>query len=170
MERRLDVKKIKLTRGQVALVDDEDYADLSQFKWRATWQHSMQSFYAVRDIRLPNGKWTKERMHRRIMGLQYGDKRQSDHKNGNTLDNQRSNLRIATNFQNARNRKIPSNSTTGVTGVWKVGKKWGAVIQVNHSRLHFGRFADFEIAVAVRRAAEKILFGEFAPSNCRIKS
>ncbi len=72
------MKKIPLTQGQVALVDDADYEWLSRWKWCAMWCSSTDSFYAVRHIRLPNGKWTTLRMHRAILGLKRGDSRQVD--------------------------------------------------------------------------------------------
>src|SRR5262249_41846255 len=69
-----------------ALVDDQDYQELSRHKWYTakvggTW-------YVQRKVQL-NGKWVTVRMHRQILRLSYGDKVQVDHKNGGGLDNKR---------------------------------------------------------------------------------
>jgi len=97
---------IPLTQGQYALVDDEDYEDISQFKWYAVWGPHPRSFYATRNVRLANGKWRQELMHRRILGLERGDKRQCDHIYHNTLDNRRDMIRIVTRGQNQQNRHV----------------------------------------------------------------
>ena len=97
------MKKISLTQGQFAIVDNADFEDISQFKWHAMWKPSTRSYYAVRSFRLPNGKQTSELMHRRILGLERGDGRQGDHINHDTLDNQRVNIRIVTHQENQHN-------------------------------------------------------------------
>ena len=99
------MKRIPLTKGQFALVDDDDFDKLSQHKWRAQWNPDIHSYYAVRSIRLPNGKQTAELMHRRILGLERGDRRQGDHINHATLDNRRSNIRSVTQSENQHNRR-----------------------------------------------------------------
>lgn len=87
------MKIIKLTRGQVALVDDADFEDLARFKWYAHWRPLCNSFYATRGIwLLPGPRRGIETMHRRVMGLEGGDKRRVAHKTPNTLDNRRANL------------------------------------------------------------------------------
>lgn len=101
------MKEINLTQDQVALVDDEDWEELSKYKWYARWDKKLKSFYAIRNIRL-NGKKTSLMIHRQIMKLCKGDKRQVDHVNHNTLDNRKCNLRIVTNRQNLWNRKNQS--------------------------------------------------------------
>ena len=128
------MQRIPLTQGQFALVDDDDFEELSQFKWYAQWNPHTQSFYAMRNIRLTNGKPATERMARRILGLERGDKRQADHLNHQTLDNRRENLRIVTATQNKRN-----NRTKGYS--WhKRDKKFHAQIRVNGVRRHLGLY------------------------------
>lgn len=112
------MKTIQLTRGQVALVDDADYEWLSLHKWYARWAPTIGSYYAVRHVRGPDGKQHPVFMHREILGLYWGDKRQSDHKNHETLDNQRSNLNIVTRAQNQWNRR----GTKGYSRDKKTGK------------------------------------------------
>jgi len=99
------MKLIPLTKGQFALVDDEDYEDLKQFKWYANWCSHTKSFYAMRGVKMSTGKWTNELMHRRILGLERGDKRQCDHLDHATLDNRRANIRVVTNQENNQNRR-----------------------------------------------------------------
>ena len=104
------MREIPLTRGQVALVDDEDYEYLSQFKW-----------HAYKDTRNARTRWYARRgaspqvyMHAEIMQSQAGQK--VDHQNENGLDNQRSNLRFATAAQNAHNTGLKSTNTSGYRG------------------------------------------------------
>lgn len=124
------MKEIPLTKGYVALVDDEDYDDLSQYNWHALVSTS-GPVYAVRNMRLPNGKRTRILMHRQIMGVS-GDV-QLDHINRNGCDNRRENLRIASARVNSLNRKQFKNNTTGYRGVYLDRRinKWDARIRVD---------------------------------------
>ncbi len=99
------MKRIELTQGQFALVDNADYDWLNRFKWSADWNNHTKSFYAARNSRTKNGKICSVSMAREILGLKCGDKFQADHKNHDTLDNRRANLRIVTSQQNHFNRK-----------------------------------------------------------------
>ena len=118
------MKKIFLTQGQFTIVDDEDYEWLNQYSWNSYYSISNDSYYAVRAGKLPNGKARNVLMHRQILGLDYGDKRQGDHIHHDTLDNRRSELRIVTHRQNRNNSK--RKSTSKYVGVhWcKSHKKW----------------------------------------------
>lgn len=160
------MKQIVLTQGQVTLVDDADYEYLNQFKWHVHKQRS-GNFYAARKPPLKNKERTRIYMHREILGLEHEDKRQSDHKNHNTLDNQRVNIRICTNQQNQRNQKLHSNTSSQFKGVsWhKQAKKWVAHITINGEIKHLGYWNMEEVAalrydmVAIRE------FGEYAHLN-----
>lgn len=85
-----------------------------------------------------------------------------DHINGNRLDNKIENLRAATIFENARNRGIAKNNSTGVTGVKMDHSKYRAQINVNKKRISLGTYKTLEQAKAARKAAELKYFGEFA--------
>lgn len=91
-------------------------------------------------------------------------KSQVDHRNGNTSDNRYSNLREANAVQNGRNRKVGSNCKSGVIGVFFSSKSglWRAHIKLQHKRLHLGDFVSKDSAIAARREAESIYFGEFS--------
>src|ERR1051325_6561101 len=98
------MKKIKLTRGKYAIVDDEDYGSLSKFKWCAHQPtKSREIYYASRRYRLEKGHYPFVLMHRQIMNPPKGYV--VDHINGDSLDNRRVNLRIVTQRENTLNQK-----------------------------------------------------------------
>lgn len=130
--------EIPLTQGKVALVSARHYEELSKHKWRAQWTQHSKGFYAVRSERLPDGKRVSQLMHRQILGLPYGDKRQGDHINHDTLNNRDENLRIATHAENQHNRGKTSNNTSGFKGVSRNGKGWEARIWANGKHLCLG--------------------------------
>jgi len=158
------MKKVSLTHGKVALVDDEDYPSLSCYKWYT--KKGRYTFYAAHDTGDKHNRKT-EPMHRVILGLRPGDKQHTDHIDGNGLNNQRDNLRICTiaqNIQSSRKRKMNSSKHKGV-GWYPAYGKWRSRICVNRKKIHLGYF-DFETdaATAYNQAALKH-FGEFALLN-----
>lgn len=148
-------KEIQLSRGYVALVDDDDFDFLSQWKW------CFDGRYASRVVKA-KGKQTLIRMHRVISGASSGEV--IDHANGDKLDNRRANLRRATHSQNSMNSKVPKDNKSGVKGVfWNTGLgRWQASICLDGKRLYLGVFKDVEEARLNRRCVARILFGEFA--------
>lgn len=82
---------------------------------------------------------------------------QIDHKNLDRTDNSWKNLRPATDVQNARNKGLRKDNTSGHQGVVRVGNRWGVTLK-NH---WIGLFETFEEAVAAREAAAREAFGEF---------
>ncbi len=90
------MKKIKLSRGKTALIDDDDLERVSQFKWYINENAEKTKLYAMRSkLKSEEGivKGTKVYMHRFI--LQVVEKSAViQHKNGNTLDNRKENLVI----------------------------------------------------------------------------
>lgn len=149
---------IPLTRGLSTVIDDADLALVSRFSWQAFLAKSGQWYATNRKC---------GRLHRLIMDAPAG--MQVDHRNGNTLDNRRDNLRICTHQQNQWNRKrSPGRSRfKGVTfwGSRPTRKPWMARIEKNGKRIGLGYFAtEAEAAQAYDRAARE-LFGEFAAPN-----
>ena len=160
------MKQIPLTRGKFAIVDDADFEKLNRYNWYAFRSYG-NTFYAVRSICLPNGKWRLIFMHRVILNLEYGDKRQGDHRNNNSLDNRRDNLRICTNRQNSQNSRPNKSCTSVYKGVsWSKDRhKWVAQIKTQDKQTNLGRYvSEIEAARAYDVAAIKC-FGEFAHTN-----
>lgn len=148
----------------VAKVNKEDFPSLSVFKWRVAKRG--KKIYCTRD-KMINGKNTKVYMHRQLMGLPYGDRRQVDHKDGDGLNNTRENLRVCTASQNMKNGSVHTDSVSGLKGVsWNKQKgKWAVYISSGSLRKCVGLFEDkFEAALAYDNSAKEI-HGEFARLN-----
>ena len=105
-------------------------------------------------------------MHREIMNV-LNDSREIDHKDGNGLNNQRSNLRIATRSQNAMNIGTKSDNTSGYKGVsWRIDhKKWQVQIKVNGKTIHFGYYNNKVVVVKVYNEATIKYHKKFANIN-----
>jgi hypothetical protein len=151
---RSDMREIALTKGKVALVDDEDFEVLSEYKWRAKCDG--RTYYAARTIRHLDGFCMIEQMHRvilaRMLGRPLVKGEQVDHVDGDGLNNQHENLRLATSAQNKRNcRRHTTNPTSKYLGVcWRKDRqRWRAQIQIDGKQLYFGHFdGEFEAALA----------------------
>lgn len=155
----IKMKEITLTRGYVALVDYEDFEELSKFKWYANTEG-----YAVRNKYAGFKTQQSIKMHRVILSLLKGDGKYVDHINGNVRDNRKSNLRICTQAENMKNQKIRSTNTSGFKGVsWnKQFKKFCAYIYTNGKRTHLGYYPSAELAYKAYCKASINQHGEFA--------
>jgi hypothetical protein len=157
------MKEIKLTQGQVALVDDADYEWLNQYKWHAQWAEGTKSYYAVRSTSRLERTRQQISMHRQILGLEYGDPRTGDHiEPAETLNNQRSNLRIANTSEQGANKRRYANNTTGFKGVSKNGSGYQASIRLSGKLKYLGTCTTREEAHGLYIAAAKELHGDFA--------
>lgn len=152
------MKKIPLTQGKYAIVDDIDFEYLNQWKWTF---HNLE--YAYRKDSKDNRK--NILMHRAILKTPTG--KLTDHVNGNGLDNRRGNLRVCTSSQNQKNQRKNKANTSGFKGVsWdKERKKWAAYINANGRLYHLGRFSIKRVAAEAYDKAAKKLHGEFARLN-----
>jgi hypothetical protein len=158
-----EYRLIPLTQGQWAIISLIDYDELMRWKWYARWNPGMKSFYACRKINV-NGKTVTVQMHRQVLGLVQDDPRKGDHKNTNTLDNRRSNLRIATHSQNMHNHRKRADNKSGYIGVYlfkRIGL-YRAFIVLNGKQIHLGYFKTPEEGAEARRIAALKYHGEFA--------
>lgn len=156
--------EIPLSRGLFALIDEEDYMRISQYKWCAL-KRTENLFYAVRTD-YSGGRKERIYMHRFILNPPQDFI--GEHKNGNGLDNRRENLRIATQLQNRQNQRPRRNKKTSIyKGVYfrKKDRKWVAQIKCPDKAVYLGCFtSEIEAAKAYDRAAHDF-FGEFALCN-----
>jgi hypothetical protein len=148
---------IPLTRGQTALVDDEDYPELSQYRWRLN-----SSGYAVRSYKA-SGKEIVVCLHREIMHAPRG--LVCDHISGNKLDDRKANLRLISQQENLMNRRCFKNNRCGYKGVTRQHGKWHARIQFHEKLIHLGFWADPITAALAYDCAARQLFGEYALLN-----
>lgn len=158
------MKEIPLSQGRVALVDDEDFDRLRIFKWFAAQVRNSHLCYAVR--RLPKGSKRQQiSMHREL--VQATSNRFVDHKNGNGLDNRKTNLRICRSGQNVSNSKLWKTNHSGYRGVsWKKDrKKWAVEITHNWKQITLGDFTSRHVAALVYDLWALDLRGEFARTN-----
>jgi len=160
------MKEIPLTQGKVALVDDEDFEWLNQWKWTAYIPRSGHTVYAYRHIHDGHAYKRSIRMHRLIMGVEDDPSRNVDHINHNGLDNRRSNLRFATQQQNLQNARKRRSGVCSFKGVRKRPKRnWQAYITLEGRFVTLGSFPTAEQAARAYDAAARKHFGSFACCN-----
>ena len=181
------MKKIPLTQGKFALVDDEDFEYLSQWKWYAKKTTNRRGFYAVRTDTSNGRKNTKAVVMHRFLMKETDPTILIDHRDNDSLNNQKHNLRAATYTENAQNRRSKVNSASKFLGVYKMistgkskrpdgsvfiknyGQRWCGIIMVNKKRIYSPRFpftpcGELAAAAFYDDKAKKY-FGEFANLN-----
>lgn len=152
-------KEILLTKNMVALVDDEDYEYLNQWKWYFNGKYATRNKPVTSSYRVP------EYMHRIVMNTPDG--MDTDHINHNKLDNRKENLRVCTRVQNKYNTAKTSRNTSGYKGVsWSTDKnKWEVLIRHEGCSIFVGRFSSIEKAARAYDDAARIYHGKFAFLN-----
>jgi hypothetical protein len=159
-----DIACIDLTQGYTAIVDAVDLFLVDGFNWRANIHRrkdgTIWRIYAVSNVRVL-GERRFIYMHRVVSGEPLG--LVVDHRNGDGLDNRRSNIRVATYIENGQNLRKPTSNTSGAKGVsWrKTEKKWRAQITAFGKNYHLGFFESIEEAACAYSAASAKLHGEF---------
>lgn len=157
------MKLIPLTNiSRSAIVDDEDFEKLNAYKWRG--EVSRRTIYACTGASMPpynNHYFMHELLITKTLNLVI------DHKDNNGLNNQKSNLRLATISQNKANGKAYSNNTSTFKGVTFRRERgtWRAQIRVNNKLHIIGCFHDKEDAARAYDKAALLYFGEFAKLN-----
>lgn len=155
--------EVELTRGKWAYIDLQDVPLVRDFTWHASFSPQHQSSYAVRSS-TKDGKKITVAMHKQLTGYTL-----CDHKDRDSLNNRRSNLRPATVAQNAANRTFSRVRTSAFKGVSKNGfirgKPWCATIGWKGKTCQLGRFDTEEDAAIVYNVAAQLLHGDFAVLN-----
>lgn len=153
------MKTIPLPSGHEVLVDDEDFPELIKYRWRI--QHSG---YAIRNAGQRPHR-TSVLLHHHIMKPPAG--LYIDHRNGNKLDNRRSNLRLCTRSQNYANRGKQSNNTGPYKGAHyhRGHRRWEARIQAAGTQYYLGQYNTAAEAARAYNDAALRYHGEFAWLN-----
>lgn len=139
-------------------IDADDYDKIKDYYW---YEHinSLTGYSSLETVDPKNNKHIK--MHYLIFG------KYCDHTDRNPLNNRKYNLRNATFSENARNKSVQKNNTSGVTGVsWDTSRnKWESRISINGKSIILGRFVEKDDAIRSRLESEKKYFREFAPQR-----
>lgn len=161
------VAEIKLPKGHKAIVDDDDFEYLNQFKWC-----NNGNGYVTHRFDNGTGRLVKTGMHKIVLERKLGRKllptEETDHIDNNPLNNTRANLRASTHQENTRNRsKTNSPASSRFKGVSKSknAKKWSAQIKIDQKLIYLGSFNTEDAAARAYDAAARAHFGEFAKLN-----
>jgi hypothetical protein len=151
------------------IIDDEDFELVSTYKW-ATHTNGRDRIYARGYLKSVGWESESIRLHRLIVGLKNDDTRMCDHKNQNTLDCRKDNLRICDRSQNGWNRRKATGESTskylGVSTRQEYGKtRIVAHIQSKGKRKQLGSFETHEDAARAYDRAAYAIAGEFANLN-----
>lgn len=149
------MKEIPLSRGMYTVVDDDVYAWASKVRWYAG-SGTRGKWYAARTVRV-DGRNTTCLLHRLIAGV---EGLEVDHRDGNSLNNQRENLRPVTKLVNARNR-IQKHGSTGVRNVWRLPSgRFRVRLGPKDGRIQIGTYDTLEAASLAAEQARLKYYGD----------
>lgn len=155
------MREIPLTKGYVALVDDEDYERLARHKWSAHLKGRRVYAVSNRKRHGPGSRQVMVLMHREIMRAEKSEL--IVHRVGVGLDNQKGNLLRGTHQQSTAKQCGPQKrNSTGLRGVQAYRGKFRVRIGFNGKQLCFGTYAERDRAAAMHLLKAQELFGEFA--------
>lgn len=159
------MKKIPLTKGKYAIVDDEDYPYISRFKW----QLSGDGYFAVRAFHNNGSKSASVYMHQLLIEARVGVV--TTHINNDGLDNRKENLAYCSRSHWSQSKEWPkekkalcSSKYKGVT-FRKRQNKWSATISLHGKYIHIGSFLTEKEAAKAYNAKALELYGENAYQN-----
>ena len=157
---------IDLNQGLQTIIDIQDFNIVNEYS--GTWyaQVSKVNYYVYIHVYDEINKRKRVALHRAIMQVNDSDVL-VDHRNHQTLDNTRDNLRLCTNSENQMNSRMQINRSSQYKGVsWQKQKnKWRAFIQFQKQSLYLGSFIDEIEAAKTYDDKAKELFGEYAFLN-----
>lgn len=162
------MKEIKLTQGQVALVDDLDFERVNAFKWYVQFNTKTRNAYALTCVRQKTANQKRKRIQMHTMVLAIEDATlKIVHRDGNRLNNVRANLMIAEQTDIGRTqRKQQGEVSTQYKGVAKSRNGFEARIRVEGKRKYIGFYATaVQAAHAYNKAAARIFGGTFSRLN-----
>lgn len=157
-------REVPLPGGLFALIDENDAAAVLRYRWHVMRRgHTHYAKYTLPWT--PDGRRPALLMHRLILGATNDDL--VDHRDGNGLNNQRSNLRVCTAAENLRNARTRVDNASGLKGVGfdRRANRYHARIFLNGRTKHLGYFASAEEAHAAYCRAASDAFGDFARFN-----
>lgn len=155
------MKEISLTRGKVAIVDDEWFEYLSQWKWQCN-----NTGYASRSERIGINQRKTVLMHRIVANAPADQNVDVDHINHNRLDNRSSNLRFCDSLGTARNVSVRKEKrTSSYKGMHQQKGKWVASISTSDARYTIHGILSEQRAAELYDAMSRYYFGDFASPN-----
>jgi hypothetical protein len=163
---------IPLPNNEWAVIDEEDFPLVNPYSW-CTKKGSTKRYVDTYLGKDENGKQKHQVMHRMITDAPKG--MLVDHKNGNTYDNRRANLRVCTSRQNNVNRGGPQKGNRhGFKGIWQKNdqkriKRWIGAVRVDGKMIYTGYYETPEEAASARDALAVTHYGEFASLNYPIQ-
>lgn len=158
--------EFEIGKSKTALVDAADWPKISHYSWR--WSEHTKNKdrgYVVTTARAPDGRYSTFSLHRLLMSNPIG--KHVDHVNGDTTDNRRANLRLASRSQNMANTRKREGTSSKFKGVcWnKNCGTWQADIRANGKTIGLGQFGDEGLAALAYDMASIRENGEFANTN-----
>lgn len=148
--------KIVFPNNIKAIFDKEDYDTIVNYHWRLSINNHL--YTNIHGVQTPITE-----IILKGNGVYIPEDKMVDHIDRNPLNNTKINLRICSVGENAFNKSIRIDNTSGKTGVYKYRDKWVSKIGFHGKLIHLGYFEDFGDAVKARELAEKEYFGKFAP-------